>query len=807
MGLPFKAIKASFYFSTIISSLVAGWDFSGKAAHAASRAHKGGLEHVKSRHPSGSSAVSTKVSATPAVHRKPSTLALTARGSEAVDVHTQHKSHGGVTAISAQAFTSAVAGTSVLKILERVPGVLFQSDDPQGVDTGGVKLYMHGFSQNQIGFALDGIPLGEPVYRNYNGLNTVEAISSENVGRMDISQGAGAVDMPSTNSLGGALNIFSSDPKDKMGGVLAQNGGSNSTVHTFIRFDSGKLNESGTKFYASYMRNDTKLWKGSGDQFLQQVNFKLVQPIRAESKVSLFFDYSDLSQFNYQAESLEMVHVLGYNVANTYPNYRQAYLAAQGIYTHGEDKTSDPKDVSYYAGTTTTTDYLGGLNFHLKMADNLNWDTVVYGHGQDAATQWSSPWMASANGAPLSEIVKQPSISRFGLTSGVTYTIARNQIHAGLWYENNKYVSNMFAYDDPLLTGNETLTPNPFRSWKNPFAKLWGQTYNTNTLQTYIEDTYRPIDNLSLNAGFKSLLSTTHVGQTGNYEPYTGTDALAGGVGLTTFGAFLPHFSADYRFLKHHEIYFDISENMRAYPQSGYHLSSSPFAVSQAAFDLSRNSIKPETDWAYSVGYRYNSKYLDASVSGYRVNFSNRLGAMVAGSQQNPQTTVMNLGGVTMNGVDAALTVRPFKNFSIFNSISYNHSTYDNNITQQGVTYAVKGKHVVNYPMFMYKASADYKWNRTSFHADAMYIGKRYFSYVNDTNLPAYWMVNFGMRHDFGRIGPAENLALTFNITNLTNAKYLIMTGDDGGNPLSGDYQSLVVGAPRQFFGGVRADF
>ncbi|QEH95276.1 TonB-dependent receptor [Gluconobacter thailandicus] len=726
---------------------------------------------------------------------------------ELMQIQGRRVSHGAQTVISQHVFTNAVAGTSVMKALQNVPGVLFQSDDAQGVDTGGVKLYIHGFSQNQIGFSLDGIPLGESVYRNYNGLNAVAALSSENVGHMEMSQGAGAVDMPSTNVLGGAIMISSSDPKDKFGGTLAATGGSNATTHAFIRIDSGKLNSTGTKFFVSYMRNDTKLWKGSGTQFFQQANLKLVQPIRNESSVSLLFDWADVQQFNYQSETLETVQKLGYGISNYYPNYRLAYNAARGIYSHGEDTTSDPKDVSYYAGTTASHDLLGGLNFHLKLADHLRWDSVVYGHNQKANTQWSAPWMASANGAPLSEIVKQPDIQRFGLTSSMTYDIGKHEIHGGIWYENNKYVSNMFAYNDPLLAEGQTLTPNPFRKWSDPFAKLWGQTYNTNTMQTYIEDTWRPVKNLSLHAGFKSMLSTTRVGQTGNYEPYTGTNALAGGVGLTTFGAFLPHFSGDWHFLTHHELYFDIAKNMRAYPQSGYHLSASPFAVSQEAFDLSRSSVKPETSWAYSVGYRFTQRRVDFSVSAYRVNFSNRLGALVQGSQTNPQTTVLNLGGVTMNGVDAGLTLRPLHGLSIFNSISYNHSTYDNNITQQGTTYATKGKHVVNYPDLMYKATAEYTYKKASFNIDALYTSNRPFSYTNDTSLPSYWLVNFGARYNFGRIGRLENLTASFNVTNLTGSRYLIMTGDDGGNPLSGDYQSLVVGAPRQFFGGVKADF
>lgn len=733
--------------------------------------------------------------------------ALVASAEEAVGVVGHRVTRGAITNISTKVFKNAIAGTSVLKAMQNVPGVLFQSDDAQGVDTGGVRLYIHGFSLNQIGFSLDGIPLGESVYRNYNGLNLIAAISSENVGRMDMSQGSGAVDMPSTNLLGGALRVYSSDPKDKLGGTLAATGGSNATTHAYMRFDSGILNSSGTKFYASYMRNNTELWKGVGEQFVQQVNTKLVQPIGHDSKVSVFFDYSDVQQANYQTMTLEMVNKLGYGVANYYPNYRLAYLSAQGIYSHGEDRVASPRDVSYYSVNTSAKDYLGGINGHFRLADKITLDSVVYGHGEDSIIQAANPYFPSANGAPLSQGVNPPTIRRLGLTSGVTYELNKHHIHAGLWYENNKYTSDSYGYNLPVLSGNENITVNPYQKWRDPFTKFFGETYNTNTLQTYIEDTYHPLRNLSFQAGFKSLLNTTRVSATGNNPDYTGTDAIAGGEGLTTFGAFLPHFSGDWHFKKHHELYFDIAKNMRAYPQSGFNFSSSPFAVTQSAFSSTRNQIKPETSWSYSAGYRVSYPFGDFSLNGYHVNFSNRLGALMAGSQLNPQTTVLNLGGVTMNGVDAGLTIRPVPGLSIFNSVSYNHSTYDGNITQLGDIYQTKGKKVVNYPSFVYKSSADYEYKHASLHVEASYTGKREFSYTNDSSVPGYWLVDLGLRYNFGRVGRMENLQLSFNVTNLTGSRYLMFIGDDGGNPLSGDYQSLVVGAPRQFFGGLRADF
>lgn len=725
---------------------------------------------------------------------------------EEASVMARHVSQGNKTVVDMKVFENTVPGSSVMKALEQVPGIVFVTDDAQGLDPSGTQLMMHGFDQTQVGFTLDGIPLGETGYRNYNGLNVYQAASSENIARVDVSQSAGSLSTPSSNSLGGAIDVYTIDPAKKAGGKILQSFGSNSMFHTFIRLDSGELNKSGTRFFVSYMRNDTKKWKGSGNQFEQQADFKLLQPINQSSSVSVFFNWSDLEQYAYQGESLEMLDKLGGGVDYYYPDYHAAYQASQGIYTHGEDKVSDPKDVSWYTGTTKTADYIGGINLKLQLTDRLRWNTVIYGHGEDQTDEWSDPYLNSPNtGATMSEIVKRPQIHRYGLTSNVEYDIAKNHIKSGVWYENNKYISDMYGYDDPVWAPG--VQPNPFRKWENPFAKLWGQTYNTNTFMGYIEDTWRPISSLSLHAGFKSLLSTTHVSATGNTPSYTNTDQLTGGVGLTSEGAFLPHFSASWKFLKYNSIFFDISKNMRTYPESGYHLAASPFAVSQQAFNTARPTLKPETDWVYAVGWRFDHPIVSASVMAYRADFSNRLQASVTGSYINPQTTVINVGSISMNGVDAGLTIRPFKGLSIYNSISYNHSTYDNNIEQPGETYHTKGKKVIDYPQFMYKANIMYEFHHATVHFDANYMSSRYLSYTNDTSVPAYWLTSLGAKYDFGDAWRLHNMTVSFNVSNLFNTTYVSMMGGQGGSPLSGDYQTLFMGAPRQFFGTISANF
>ncbi|MDT8872883.1 hypothetical protein RAA17_21770 [Komagataeibacter rhaeticus] len=77
---------------------------------------------------------------------------------------------------------------------------------------------------------------------------------------------------------------------------MNQTFGSNSTMHSFFRFDTGDMNKTGTRMFVSYMRNNAEKWKGGGNQFMQQVNAKLVQPIGQESQISALFDWGDLDR-------------------------------------------------------------------------------------------------------------------------------------------------------------------------------------------------------------------------------------------------------------------------------------------------------------------------------------------------------------------------------------------------------------------------------------------------------------------------------------------------------------------------------
>jgi hypothetical protein len=75
---------------------------------------------------------------------------------------------------------------------------------------------VRGFNENQLGFTLDGVPLGDMSYGNHNGLHISRAVPSEDVGRVSLSQGAGAL---STHGLDQQLGRH--DRASRPDGVIA----------------------------------------------------------------------------------------------------------------------------------------------------------------------------------------------------------------------------------------------------------------------------------------------------------------------------------------------------------------------------------------------------------------------------------------------------------------------------------------------------------------------------------------------------------------------------------------------------------
>lgn len=716
-----------------------------------------------------------------------------------------------------------VAGTSPMQILaQTTPGVSFQSSDALGLDTVASTTYVRGFNQTQLGVSMDGIPMGAQGFHNWYGLNVDQMAIQENINSISVSQGAGAVETPSAQTLGGAITFTTSDPLDKAGGRIGQTFGSYDMFRTFARVDSGVLNPTGTKFYASYARTAQDLWKGYGDQQEQQANFKLVQPLRDKGKITAVFDYSNFTQYNFLSMTKNMWQQMGRQAAYLKPDYAKAkewatYAQNNQVVPGYEGILSADESGNFaYDGTQVQRNYLSAITGEYQIFPNVMSRTVAYGHVSNGVYQGTNNFLTSpTSGVPMADSAGHPDVRRLGFTQNFEIKLHNNDIQTGIWYENNYFSYPMRLYEDGV-----DMAHNSKSAYKASEATTWTvDTFNTNTFQFYLQDTWHIIDGMTLTGGFKSLTQTTHGG-----TKVDNTDALASTWGtyyrhpangtLTASAAFLPHFNFDYHFLDHHEFYWDIAENMRAYDYAaqssggtawgGLGNASNP---AQQVFDENKKKLRPERTWNYVVGYRFNSKYVSASADFYHTDYYNRLAAITEGTTNNAYSAFMNIGRETMNGADVMAAVRPVEGLEITNSFSWNDAEYQTrSVNYNGAVYSLKGKKQVYYPKFMYKANLTYTWRQATFNFNATYLSARPMTYLNDEKIPAYWASSLSASYNFGNLGIMRGFKATFGVSNLFNQGYI--GGVYGAASVSGDDNAnLFAAAPREFFGTINAEF
>ncbi|MDE1150144.1 MAG: TonB-dependent receptor [Azospirillaceae bacterium] len=267
--------------------------------------------------------------------------------------------------LPAHQIQTIMPGASAVKAINMLPGVIFQNADPWGNNEQNESLYIHGFNAQQLGYTLDGVPLGDQSYGNYNGLSVQRAIISENIGRVSLASGAGDLGTASTSNLGGTLATFSDDPKAEAGGQIEQVFGSYDTFRTFARLDSGTFGD-GNSAYISFVRQDARAWDFNGQQGGYQVNAKFVHA-GEKGTFKAFFDWSDKTEPNEDATSISATQAYQpYTRPFLYPDFTKAlsYVDAKG-----NTPTALGANYSNYFSAAQRTDYLGYMSYDYQLSD------------------------------------------------------------------------------------------------------------------------------------------------------------------------------------------------------------------------------------------------------------------------------------------------------------------------------------------------------------------------------------------------------------------------------------------------------
>lgn len=699
------------------------------------------------------------------------------------------------------------SGTSPLKALEKLPSVNFQSADPFGNYEWSARITIRGFNQNQLGFTLDGIPLGDMTYGNNNGLHVSRAIIAENIGLTRMSQGAGAITTNSTNSLGGTLEFFSVDPADVLGADVSASYGSDNMMRGFGRVAIGTRD--GARAYVAAQYHKTDKWKGDGEQRTAMVNAKAILPV-GFGDLDGYLSYSDRAEQDYQDLSLGMISRLGYDWDNFGPSgYQQAILVADIGANRGDTGTTplNPAagtvypapitsiDDAYYDASGLRKDTLGAVGFTSRLNGPVQIKLKGYYHENDGQGTWGTPYVNSPTGVPMAVRTTEYDLKRSGAFGSVSYDMGNNDLVVGAWYENNDFdqARRFYAYLNRTTPGRDHL-----EFMRDPFFTQWEISFNTQTFQYYVDDTLK-LGDTSINLGWKGFSVRNKA------EPIVLGGRTIGE--LKTVDWFQPHIGINQKLGSNMEAFAGFTQATRAFVSS---TTAGPFSSTQAGFNAIKPLLKPEQSNTFETGLRYSTPMINAVLSAYYVDFRNRLLTIPTSvGIVGAANALQNVGSVRSLGVEAAVDARLGHGWSLFGSYSYNDASYRDNvvITANGTTTVIPtdGKTVVDTPKHLIHAEIAYDNDGFFGRLGANYMSKRFFTYLNDQSVPGRVLVDatLGYRFNAGLRKPIE---IQLNATNLLDKRYVSTIGSNGfGN--SGDNQTLLAGSPRAVFATLKAGF
>ncbi|WP_312711311.1 TonB-dependent receptor, partial [Stenotrophomonas sp.] len=605
-------------------------------------------------------------------------------------------------------------GTSGQKILDRLPGVSVQSNDAFGANEESQTISLRGFDKSRLGYTLDGIPLGDNSYGNYNGLSIARALIAENLAGAELSQGIGSLGVASTSNLGGTIQYFSQDPSTEFGGRASVTVGDDNQRRGYLRVDTGHIN--GFSAYVSGVHQDADMWaEPNQNQTTRQFNAKAVWSV-GDNRFGAFVATSRASQANYAYLSKSMLaRGLGWDWNIYAPDWDRAVAAAYcapGTYNAQKCAFSggvNSIDDAYYQSRALRDDNLYSLDADLALGDTARLKLLGYHHENRGQGHWWAPGQPSNPGTPQALPISIRStnytINRQGITAALSWQWGLHELEAGLWYERNDHnVERNFYY----ITG-------PFLDdgyLNHPDRRLFDQDFDIRTRQFYVQDRMRFLDNrLTVDVGVKS----PNTRMTANAKP--GTEASYASGTLTAKESVLPQAGIGFKLTPNQELFASYSENIAAFVGGG---SGGPLQVSPESFAASAG-LDPEKSKTLEAGFRTFGEKYQASIAAYHVMFDNRLlslnpcTSIEVGTRPECITRFINVGSVKSRGAELTFILKPVDGLQWYNALSWNKTTYEDNYTSGGAIVPVAGKITVDTPQRM--ASSEISWNRDGFFA------------------------------------------------------------------------------------------
>lgn len=690
--------------------------------------------------------------------------------------------------------------TSVLAAIDNLPGVLINEGDTFGADDWSTSISIRGFqvdlSQQQIGITIDSIANGNSNYGG--GAKANRYIDTENLARVDVSQGTADIASRSHEALGGTLNFVTLMPGVEERLVVST---------TFAEFD-------GRKFFVRYeageIAKDTFAWFSMSNQQSSDWMDQEAENVRDHFAAKVISTVGNIDLTAYA--SYDDTHE---------DNYQRIYGLAQFEQNSSWDQLTNEwtgipyQDQAYRRGWSTLREnFFTYLKADFEIGE-VAFSSNVYYHNNEGRGDWVPPYLVDVNddgeGNGHSELISgntvyggdslgqiffvdksgqqlspidgcQSAISFPYGGAGAQYDPgchAQGAIPVGSYrhtnYEKTRFGINAdFIWDTRIADMDNTLrggfwfedyTRDENRSWQKiidsatsfrfdetPYWVQYDREFPVETTMFYLED--------QLDLGF----AKAHFGIKQFFVDVSKNDRFvsANDQGVSSDSDLL--FSAGF---------------VAPLPVDGLELFAG-FAQNYASIkdavlerdDSDLSLVKPETADNFDIGLRYSSQNLSANLTYYATKFENRINFVsnetVTGIDflESAAGGYINDGGIESTGLEASLTYQLSDNLSVFGSYTNNDSDYTD--------VAYLGNGVIGAAEQMGVVSIDWVRGNHSAGLSTKYVGERWLNQENTAAVDAYTVSDIYFSTYIDDLGDSvESIEINFTINNLFDESYL----------------------------------
>jgi len=691
-------------------------------------------------------------------------------------------------AVLTQEFIARQApGQTINDIINQLPGVSFQNNDPFG--SAGGKLSIRGFDNTRISQTFDGVPLNDSgSYALYSN----QQLDPELIEQVNVNLGSTDVDSPAAGASGSTVNYRTRLPTDDFSVKAAGSVGDYKFFRLFGSVDTGAIGPWGTKafFAASHAENDN-VFNNRGRIDKQQYNARIYQPLGSNGDFISVAGHYNENRNNFFGSVALRTDTVGREVPNRFPLTKDErfYTIARCLTDVAQPGVAD---VQNSCGSTFDERYNPSNTGNIRVASRFTLaqgliltvdPSYQYVKANGGGTLVASEGTTTIGGRPYTGYIGASSSSATQFFAGrdlngdgdTLDTVrllspSQTQTHrygviASLRYDLNETNTIRVAYSFDRARHRQTgqagfLTSNgePFDVFpvNDPVLDAGGNMLQKRDRLSYailnqFSGEYRgEFDALTVNVGlrapfFKRELTNNCFTKdaSGVLNCFSGNSAAA-----TAYAAANPTIQGPQkRVLKYDKLLpnigltFDVSPaaSIFANYSKGLQVPGTDNLYNSFFFaaDTAQAKPKPETTDNFDVGVRYRSGKLMAQFSGWYTKYSNRLAS--AYDPDADRNVYRNLGTVNKYGVDGSVSYQVIPELSVYVFGSYLKSKIKDDLlitelpngTQ--VIAQTGGKRESGSPVYTLGGRIQGQLGPLELGVQAKRTGKRY---VNDTNLP-----------------------------------------------------------------------